>query len=352
MSEQRTGDELQREQQFAPTPAELAMYGSYTLERPLIIQKPRDVPEDYIAYNPSSIWTVREPNGSTRDILYARVEPSRSDSHSSHLGHARVRPYIINPLSPLSPLVPYDVAQEFTGEDAALTRITRKLPLSGKQEEIWLLSYVDARPKVDIPNEVGTLCTRFWAGTNLAKLEHVADGPEWMKDIRVKSLNGVDGTRLAVYGRPQTQPQSGNITYGLLPDIESLNADSIANLTYIDEKLLPVGSGVWGGVNDVFSVAPYKHILAAHRAHRSKESNSLHYEAVLYGHNIATNHIVELGVIAIAPMFAGGVVKDDTTVNLSDVVFTGGGYNGRLEYMTFGVSDGNIGIAALRTIRR
>ena len=352
MSEQHTGDELHSKQLFAPTPSDSAAYGSYVLERPLIIQKPRDVPDDYIAYNPSGIWTVREPSGNTQDILYARVEPSRSDPHSSHLGNARVRPYIINPVSPLSPLLPYDAAQEFTGEDAALTHITRRLPLSGKLEEIWLLSYVDARPKIDIPNEVGTLCTRFWAGTNLAKLEHVANGPEWMKDIRVKSVKDADSTGLAVYGRPQTQPQSGNITYGLLPGIESLSADSIANLTYIDENLLPVGSGVWGGVNDVFRIAPNKHILAAHRAHRSKESNSLHYEAVLYGHNIATNHIVELGVIAIAPMFTGGVVKDDTTVNLSDVVFTGGGYNGRLKYMTFGVSDGNIGIAAVHAIRR
>ena len=339
-------------QRFTPTPAELAVYGSYVLERPLILQKPTDVPDGYIAYNPSGIWTVQGPSGKRRDVTYARVEPSRSDSHSSHLGHARVRPYVINPANPLLTPEPYDAAQEFTGEDAALTRITRKLPLSGKKEQIWLLSYVDTRPKADIPNEVGTFCTRFWAGSKLSNLEHVADGPEWMKDIRIKSYGGILGTELSVYGRPQTQPNSGNITYGQFSNVEELSAESIANLQYIDEALLPIGSGVWGGVNDVFRIAPGKHILAAHRAQRSKDGSALHYEAVLYGHDTTTNRIVDLGVIATAAMFIGGEVKDDTTVNLSDVVFTGGGYNGRLEYMTFGVSDGNIGIAALRTIRR
>ncbi|MFA5003838.1 MAG: DUF1861 family protein [Candidatus Saccharimonadales bacterium] len=338
---------------FEPTTEEIATYGTTLLENPRLLPKPDDVPDDYIAYNPSPIWTVRDNNGVSRDIMYVRVEPNRSNSQVSHLGKSVVRPYIVDLGNPAKQLIPYDRAQEYVGEDASLTRINRRLPLSGILEKVWLLSYVDPKPKFDKPNEVAEIRTRFWAGTDLAKLEHVADGPEWMKDIRPTKADGPLGTELGVYGRPQTEPDSGNITYATLPNIEALAPETIADMPYIDKDLLPVGSGVWGGVNDVWRIAPGKFILAGHRAWRTGvDGHGRHYESVLYGHNTFAKRIVELGIIATADMFSGGIVKDDTSVNLSDVVFTGGGYNGRPDFMTFGVSDGNIGVGAVRYIRR
>jgi|GEM_PF-713025 len=343
------GDWVSAQQKFAPNAGDLRRYGSYELENPVLLAKPKDVPDNYVAYNPSAIWKVHERSGAAYDILYARVEPDRSDSESSHLGRSVVRPYMLNLRNTDKQLSAYSGAQEYTGEDAALTRIRRRLPISGILEDVWLLSYVDPKPKIDRPNEVATLCTRFLAGSDLAKLEHIADGPEWMKDIRLAQAGDPLGTKVVRYGRPQTKPDSGNITQATLPEIIKLTPDTIADAPYVDEDLLPVGSGVWGGVNDIIRIGATEYILAAHRAWRTgPDGHGRHYETVLYGHDIATNCIIEIGVLATADMFAGGCVKDDASVNLSDVVFTGGGYNGGLRCMTFGVSDANIGIAALR----
>jgi hypothetical protein len=142
---------------------------------------------------------------------------------------------------------------------------------------------------------------------------------------------------------------SGNITHTTLNSIDDLNPDSIMAAKFIHDRLLPIGSGVWGGVNDVIRVAAKKYILAAHRAWRTgADGTGRHYESVLFGHNTITNRIVELGIIATADKFPSGTVKDDTEVDLSDVVFTGGGYNGSLKYLSFGVRDGNLGIASLQ----
>jgi hypothetical protein len=319
-------------------------YGNYKLEDPRLFAKPSDVPDGYIAYNPSAIWTVEKDT----DIIYVRVEPDRSDPTSSHLGKAVVRPYIVNPHDSSIPLRPYDKAPEMIGEDAALTRIHRRLPISNILEEVWLLSYVDPKPKFDKPDEVETLQTRFWCGTDLGNLEHIADGPEWMKDIRIANTGDPLGTELSIYGRPQPQTDSGNITYATIDSISSLTSEVIAGAPYIDEKLLPVGSGTWGGVNDIIRHSQDTNILLAHRAWRQGiDGTGRHYEAVLYSHNTATNHITELGVLATANMFPRGTIKADAGVDLSDVVFTGGGYNGKLDYVTFGVRDGSIGIGSL-----
>ncbi len=304
-----------------------------------LLPKPRDVPGSHIAYNPSGIWTV---NG--RDILYARVEPDRSDSLSSHLGNSVIRPYLIIPGNPDAELEPYHDAPEMVGEDAALTRVNRRLG-NGALEQVWLLSYVDPKPKRDKPNEVDTLCTRFWCGPDLAKLEHIADGPEWMKDIRIANGRGPLGTELGIYGRPQTEPDSGNITYAPIDDIYQLTPEVIADAPYIDEGLLAIGSGIWGGVNDVIGHRNGVNLLLAHKAWRDGPGGiARHYRSVMYEHDTATNGIIDLGVFATASMFPMGTVKDDLQADLSDVVFTGGGYNGGLKYMTFGVRDGSIGI--------
>ncbi len=322
-------------------------FETFALQNPSIIQKPRDVPDDQIAYNPSAIWTVMGKDGINRDIMYVRVEPDRSDSESSHLGKSVVRPYIVDVKNPSSPLLRYEGAMEYLGEDPSLTRIYRKLP-SGNLEEVWLLSFVDAQPKLDKPNEVLSLCTRFYIGTDLGELEHISDGPEWMKDIRISKADGPLGTEIAVYGRPQTEENSGNITFVVLSSINELTAQTISKAPYIDQNLLPIGGRIWGGVNDVIRVGPYQNILAAHRAWRTGENgHSKHYETVFYGHDTQDNSIVDLGIVATADMFPRGVIKQDASADLGDVVFTGGGYNGTLEYMSFGIRDGSLGFASL-----
>ncbi|MDQ2973529.1 MAG: DUF1861 family protein [bacterium] len=347
-------------QNYQPA-AEPIFFPSYELERPMLLEKPTDVPGAQIAYNPSGIWTIpsKEP-GSGSDILYVRVEPDRSNPGTSHLGKSVARPYKVD-LSKARPVLkPFSEAPTIRGEDPSLTRIRRRLPVSGKLEDVWLLSVVDPRPEPDHPDRVRTLCTRFYVGRALYNLEHVTDGPEWMKDIRIAPDYDPESSEIHVYGRPQPQSFSGNITYTKISGIEELNAETIAVAPFIDEELLPIGSGVWGGVNDVIPVAPARNILASHRAWcvdetgnritkpDSGNSRMRHYEGVLYGHDLQRGTIRELGLVITAGMFPPGKVKDDAALDLRDVHFTGGGYNGAISHLTSGLSDGNIGFSKLR----
>lgn len=317
-------------------------------ERFHLLSKPKDVPEGYIAYNPSSIWTV----GPGVDVMWVRVEPDRSDGITSHLGKSVVRPYVIFPGNPNAPLRPYTRAPEFFGEDAAMTRITRRLPVSGKLEDAWLVSYVDPKPYADKPNEVASLRTRFWLGHTLQTLEHIADGPEWMKDIRITSLRRHE-TPIGIYGRPQPEDFSGNITYTNLSDISKLSADAIAGADFIDETILPVGQRIWGGANDVIVLPDGTHRILAHRAWLTGAGDrNRHYEGFVYDHNPRTRRIREIGVLATADMFPACAAKNDANANLTDGVFTGGGYNGTPEFITFGVRDAALGIARVGNLER
>src|SRR4051794_34130947 len=121
---------------FQPSVAELALYGTYELENPQLFPVPDDVPEGWIAYNPSGIWT--NPADGVK-FMYVRVEPNRSDASSSHLGKSVIRPYEIVDLDdPSKGLIPYGDgrAHEYVGEDPALTRVFRRLP-DDTLEEVW-----------------------------------------------------------------------------------------------------------------------------------------------------------------------------------------------------------------------
>jgi hypothetical protein len=324
-------------------------FEKYRLDIPSLIQKPSDIPAEYIAYNPSAIWTTEDKHGNPHDIMYVRIEPDSANSKESHLGKTLARPYEIDVKDFSKPLKPYYEAEEIRGEDPALTRINRRLA-NGAIESVWLLSAVDANPYPFKPNEIKSLRTRFYVGTSLNILEHVADGPEDMKDIRIAPYSP-DSTKLHVYGRPRVGEYNGNITHAIISSIENLDAEAILSAQYINEKMFSADKEMWGGVNDAISVKPGKLILATHRAWKIKEEFSktaLHYEAVLYGHNTNKNSVINLGVLATSGDFPNGKIKDNENIDLHDVVFTGGGYNGGLDYMTFGVRDGSIGIGKLK----
>jgi hypothetical protein len=315
----------------------------YMLANPTLLPKPTDLPGNYIAYNPSGIWTVENRSGKLHDIVYLRVEPE-----TEHLGKSRVRPYIVDIMNPEQPLQAYDDAEEKMGEDAALTRIRQKRLANGAIQDtwLWLLSCVDAQPVPGKPDCVQTLRTKFFAGEHLDKLEHIADGPEWMKDIRIAQDSSSD--KLHVYGRPQPEEWSGNITHTTIDNINQLNAQVISEAQFIDEDLLPIGSGVWGGVNDIMTLDEYTHLLLAHRARRTGENGmGRQYEAVLYKHNLREKSIMDLGTLATANLFPGRTVKPDK-IDLDDVAFPGGFRNGKPGITTFGLGDGSWGRGNMR----
>jgi hypothetical protein len=272
--------------------------------------------------------------------MYLRVEPKKL-----HLGNSRVIPYEVNLANPSEHLQRYEKAPIIIGEDPALTRINRRLG-SGAIEKIWLLSCVDAQPFPDEPNCVQTLRTKFFAGKDLNKLEQIAEGPEWMKDIRISPVIGSE-TGIHIYGRPQPMEFSGNITHTTISGIEKLNEKVISGAPFIDERLFPVGSGEWGGANDIMAINAFTNIILAHRAERTGEDLSgRHYEVVLLGHNLIEKSIVNLGVLATADFFGENwTTKAD---NVRDVAFPGGFRNGKPGYVTVGVGDGSFGLADLQ----
>ncbi len=50
--------ELLKPELFRPSAADITTYGQYRLSEARLFAKPADVPDDFIAYNPSGIWTV------------------------------------------------------------------------------------------------------------------------------------------------------------------------------------------------------------------------------------------------------------------------------------------------------
>ena len=339
---------------FVPTAADIETFGEYGLFDPRLIGKPDDILSHEIAYNPSGIYTIPpnaldNPTNLPIDVMYVRVEPNRVDSGVSHLGKTVSRPYIVDLKNPSAPLLPFHGGMELRGEDPSLLRINRRSPVSGKTEQVWLVSVVNAQPNPDKPYEVASVDTDIYVGESLGNLQKVAQGPPGMKDIRFAVDANPDSTKLHVWGRPQPRSGTGNVNYLTVPDISKLTPDSIAQAPLIHPELFPEEKGAWGGVNDAFLVGVGKYVLASHRAWMTGEDDSgRHYEACLFGHDTSTGRIVDLGVIATADMFPGLTVKDDTTVDLHDVVFTGGGYNGKPALLTFGVGDGSIGIGNLQ----
>jgi len=322
-------------------------FEKYKLINPTLLPKPTDIPDDHIAYNPSGIWTVKSKSGKCHDIMYVRTEQNHSCSGSSHIGRTCITPRIVDVNNFNKPLKPYYEADQYRGEDASLTRIYRRLG-NGAIKEVWLLSFVCPKPFSDKPNQVETLHTEFYVGERLDDMELIAKGPEWMKDIRIAQKLG--SLALHIYGRPQPKEYSGNITYTTIDSIEKLNDRVISEAPFIRDDLLPIGSGIWGGVNDVINIDADNNMLLSHRGRINKDGSGRCYESILYKHNTRDNSIVDLGVLATANLFSDVTIKADESADCSNVVFSGGGYNGKLDIITCGVGDGSIGISRVQRL--
>jgi hypothetical protein len=128
-----------------------------------------------------------------------------------------------------------------------------------------------------------------------------------------------------------------------------LDEQAILDAKLIDEKLFPRYGNLWGGANDVFPIDTDTNMLLGQRAWATDpDGKAVHYEVVLYEHNTKQKRIKDLGVLATADAFPPGHVKDNVLVDLHDVVFPGGGYNGALNIVTFGVRDATIGVGIMQ----
>lgn len=329
---------------FMPNAYDLATFGWLALEGTAIIDVPHDIPSTHIATNPSAIMTVYDSRSErAHDVLYERVEPNLAGKDSSHLGKTVSRPYRLVASSDGFKAFPFNDAMEIPGEDPRLTRIN--VPLRSGIRPFWLVSSVLAIPKADQPNVVESFHEVFYMGETLKQLEQVGRGPDGMKDANLAQRDrDPETTALGAYGRPQEKDFTGNITYAELPKMKD-PYDALNNADYIDEDLLPDDSGIWGGVNDVVPISPGKNILIAHFGWRVGE-NGRHYEKRFLGHHtdIRCGHkkerrIVNLSRPVTSQSFAKTTAKEYEGIDLNDVIFSGGAFNGSLTYTTAGLRD-------------
>ena len=319
------------------------------LSDPTLLPRPKDIAEGMIAYNPSRPIEYTDEKGRNYNIMYARHEPE-----INHLGNSYIKPYLYNIDDINQPLEQFDGGIEVRGEDPAVTRIQHRLA-SGAFTNLWILSCVHINTNPKQPDKVDSIHTEFYAGEYLSKMDKIAEGPKNMKDIRL--VQRCDSTEIDVYGRPQTQAYSGNVTHTAIPRIENLRPEIIAAAPYIDDNLYKIGSGEWGGINDGISLGDGRVLLLAHRAMCVGGENCLdrRYIGELLIHDVNKKVIKKIGDLALADDFKRDrFIKENAGGGLRDVVFPGGFRvsNGQLTQMSCGVSDGSIGIYNIKLVRR
>ncbi len=333
---------------LAPTPEEIAFYGLLRITRQRLVPIPPDVPETHTLTNPSEVYAI-DINGEMRNIFYARFEPI-----GEHIGKTFAKPYFLMEDAAGNPyLEPCDatIAMEVPGEDPRVTRGVKRLMPNGSYEEGWLVSTILADPDPDNLYEAKRIRQQFYWGRSLAELELIAEGPDGYKNTSVAPM--FDDT--IVFPRPQPEGFSGNIAYTRLNDISELSPEIITAAKFINENLLPVGSGVWGGVNAVL-IHDEEHVeLFVHEACSipgSDNREGRHYRLARYGFNPQNGRIVRLGVYATRDDFPASEHKpnpiDLYEVLFGAVSFTGADRNHGI--LLAGVSDRFIGIADIERV--
>ena len=319
------------------------------LSDPTLLPRPKDIAEGMIAYNPSRPIEYTDEKGRDYNIMYARHEPE-----TNHLGNSFIKPYLYDINDINQPLEQYNGGIEIRGEDPAITRIQHRLA-NGAFTNLWVLSCVHIDMNPELTGKVNSIHTEFYAGEYLSKMDKIAEGPKNMKDIRLVQRR--DSSEIDIYGRPQTQSFSGNVTHTVVSGITELYPDKIAAAAYIDDNLYKIGSGEWGGINDGISLGDGRVLLLAHRAMCVGGENGLDrkYTGELLMHDLNKQTIHKLGDLALADDFSRDrFIKENLGGGLRDVVFPGGFRisNGRLTQMSCGVSDGSIGIYNIQLVRR
>lgn len=172
----------------------------------------------------------------------------------------------------------------------------------------------------------------FYRLTAEGRLDHLFNGPDKMKDIRLKQLP--DGS-IAVFTRPQGEIGGrGRIGLTVVPNLSELNAEVIEAA-----RLLPPqhSSDEWSGANEIHLLENGKLGVLGHLA-RFDHNEHRQYFAVVFTVCPATGQAGPLRLIAERRDFPDGPKKRP---DLEDVIFSGGlvrGSNGKAE-LYVGLSD-------------
>ena len=157
--------------------------------------------------------------------------------------------------------------------------------------------------------------TAFYCGDEITSLKRFAEGPEGMKDIRIKELP--DG-KILVFTRPQGERGGrGKIGCTIINNLYELTPSLLQEAPLIDDHFT---DAEWGGVNEIHLlqgglVGALSHIACF------DEAGDRHYYASCFAMNPVTRECSDMKIIACRDDFPAGDAKRP---DLMDVLFSGG----------------------------
>ena len=209
----------------------------------------------------------------------------------------------------------------FKMQDPFFTKIDGELIVGGVE------TFPD--PGLENPNKLAWK-TIFYKGKSLNNLEKFAEGPEWMKDIRIIKL---PSGKIAVFTRPgdigtrKEDKIGGKIGYIEIDSLNELNEENI-NKAKIIEGLFTEKE--WGGVNEPHLLDNNKIGVLGHKAcfkdkkerekKNEKEKNKCYY-GITFVFNLESKQVSREKIISTAECFGKGEAKRK---GLEDVVYSGG----------------------------
>ena len=155
----------------------------------------------------------------------------------------------------------------------------------------------------------------FYCGKSVATLKPFLQGPDRMKDIRLKQLS--DG-RIAVLTRPQGEKGGrGKIGFLVVDRLEEITLKAIEAAPVFEHLFLPEE---WGGANELHNLKGGKLGVLGHIAYFDDREHR-HYYPMVFCIDPATGTATAPQIIAQRKDFPAGAAKRP---DLVDVIFSGG----------------------------
>lgn len=195
-------------------------------------------------------------------------------------------------------------AKTFHMQDPFFTFIDDELVLGG----------VETYPRPDDPSLLGWK-TVFLKGKTLSGLEPFFEGPEGMKDLRLRQLG--DG-KIGVFTRPQGEKGGrGKIGYTVVNCLEELSVQKIEEAPLLANQFI---EEEWGGCNEIHVLEDGILGILGHIGSFDSEGNR-HYYSMTFRMDPATGHYSDMKLLAVRNDFLPAEAKRP---DLEDVVFSGG----------------------------
>ena len=168
---------------------------------------------------------------------------------------------------------------------------------------------------IKIPGGENIWRMQFYRGKTLAGLKHFFEGPDKMKDIRLKQLS--DG-RIGVLTRPQGgRGGRGKVGFMTVDRLEALTVEQMEAAPLFEHLFLP---DEWGGANEAHVLANGNLGVLGHMAYFDEKEHR-HYYPMVFSVDLKTGLATSPKIIAQRKDFPAGESK---RADLADVLFSGG----------------------------